>query len=78
MNDEELAEVWTVLHPAMEQRRRIDARVSDWLEAHDTSLAAEWFGLFRMAPVSALGLVAASAVSIATAPPLIWLARALI
>jgi hypothetical protein len=78
MNDEELAGVWPVLDPTMEQRRRIDARVSTWLEAHDTSLAAEWFGLFRIAPVSALGLVAASAVSIATAPPLIWLARALI
>ena len=78
MNDEELAGVWPVLHPTIEQRRRIDARVSTWLEAHDTSLAAEWFGLFRIAPVSALGLVAASAVSIATAPPLIWLARALI
>ena len=78
MNDEELAGVWPVLRPTMEQRRRIDARVSAWLEAHDTSLAAEWFGLFRIAPVSALGLVAASAVSIATVPPLIWLARALI
>ena len=78
MNDEELAGVWTVLHPTEGQHRRIDARVSAWLEAHDTSLAAEWFGLFRIAPVSALGLVAASAVSIATAPPLIWLARALI
>ena len=78
MNEGELGGVWTALHPTTGQRRRIDARVSGWLEAHDTSLAAEWFGLFRIAPVSALGLVAASAVSIATAPPLIWLARALI
>lgn len=78
MNDHELGAVWTALHPTMAQDRRIEARVFDWLEAHDTSLAAEWFELFGVAPVAAVGLVAASAVSIATAPPLVWLARALI
>jgi hypothetical protein len=77
MNDEELGGVWMTLHPAVHQRRRIDARVFGWLEARDTPLAAEWFGLFRVAPFSAVGLVAVSAVSIATAPPLLWLARAL-
>ena len=78
MNDEELGGAWTVLDPTAAQHRRIDARVFAWLEARDTPLAAEWFELFRVAPVSALGLVAASTISIATAPPLIWLARALI
>jgi hypothetical protein len=77
MNDEELGGVWTTLQPTVRQRRRIDARVFAWLEARDTPLAAEWLGLFRVAPFSAVGLVAVSAVSIATAPPLIWLARAL-
>ena len=77
MNDEELGGVWTALHPTVARRRRMDARVFGWLEARDSPLAAEWFGFFRVAPVSAVGLVAASAVSIATAPPLIWLARAL-
>jgi hypothetical protein len=77
MNDEELAAVWTTLQPTVRQRGRIDARVSAWLEARDTPLAAEWLGVFRNAPVSAAGLVAVSALSIATAPPLIWLARAL-
>ena len=43
MNDHELGAVWTALHPTMAQDRRIEARVFDWLEAHDTSLAAEWF-----------------------------------
>jgi hypothetical protein len=77
MNDEELGDVWTTLQPTGRQRRRIDARVFAWLEARDTPLAAEWLGLLRVAPFSAVGLVAVSAVSIVTAPPLVWLARAL-
>jgi hypothetical protein len=78
MNDEELGGVWTTLQPTARQRGRIDARVFAWIEARDTSLAAEWLGLFRVAPFSAVGLVAVSAVSIATAPPLVWLTRALL
>ena len=77
MNDQELDGVWTTLQPTPWQRRRIDARVFAWLEARDTPLAAEWLGLFRVAPFSAFGLVAASAVSIVTAPPLVWFARAM-
>ena len=77
MNDEELGGVWTTFQPTAPQRRRIDARVFASLQARDTPLAAEWLGLFRVAPLSAAGLVAASAISIATAPPLVWLARAL-
>jgi hypothetical protein len=77
MNDEELAIDWTTLRPTVRQRRRIDAHVSAWLEARDTPLAAEWLGLFRVAPFSAVGLIAVSAVSIATATPLAWLARVL-
>ena len=77
MNDEELAIDWTTLQPTVRQRRRIDAHVSAWLEARDTPLAAEWLGLFRVAPFSAVGLIAVSAVAIATATPLAWLARVL-
>jgi hypothetical protein len=77
MNDEELAIDWTTLQPTVRQRRRIDAHVFAWLEARDTPLAAEWLGLFRVAPFSAVGLIAVSAVSIATATPLAWLARVL-
>jgi hypothetical protein len=77
MNDEELAIDWTTLRPTVRQRRRIDAHVSAWLEARDTPLAAEWLGLFRVAPFSAVGLIAVSAVAIATATPLAWLARVL-
>jgi hypothetical protein len=77
VNNDELGGVWTTLQPTVRQRQRIDARVFAWLEARETPLAAEWLGLFRVAPFSAVGLVAVSAVSIATASPLVWLARAL-
>jgi hypothetical protein len=78
MNDEEIVDVWTTFHPTMRQRRRIDARVSAWLEARNTSLAAEWIELFKIEPIFSVGLVTVSAVSIATAPPLIWLGQFLI
>jgi hypothetical protein len=78
MNDEDLVGVWTTLQPTVQQRRRIEARVDAWLDARESSLVAEWFGLFRVAPFSAAALVAVSAVSIVTAPPLVWFALALI
>ena len=79
MNDEELVAVWETLQPTVGQRRRIDARVHAWLEAHDTPLVVEWLGLFRATPFSALGLVSASAfaIAVAAAPPLLWIARVL-
>ena len=77
MNDEELGDAWTTLRPTVRRRRRIDARVFAWLEARDTPLAAEWLGLFRVAPFAALGLATVSAVSIVIATPLVWFARAL-
>jgi hypothetical protein len=78
MNDEALGNAWTTLEPTGHRRRRIDARVLTWLEARDTSIAAEWLGLFRVAPLTALGLATVSALSIVAAPPLVWLARALV
>ncbi|MCC7043111.1 MAG: hypothetical protein IT183_04570 [Acidobacteria bacterium] len=77
MNDEELTGTWTTLDPTTAQLRRIDARVSEWLKAHDTSLAAEWISLFRIAPFGALGLAAASVVAIVAVSPLLWFARAI-
>ena len=53
MNEEDLTLTWTTLNPGSAQRRRIDARVSSWLDAHDTSLASEWLGLFKIAPLPA-------------------------
>ena len=73
----ELGDIWTTLAPTTHQRRRIDARVAEWLDARDTPLAAEWLGLLKAEPFSAVGLLAASAASLAAATPAIWLARAL-
>jgi hypothetical protein len=78
MNEEPLATDWETLAPTALQRQRIEVRVAAWLEAHDTSLAAEWLGLLKGSPLAAVGLGAVSAVSIATAPPFIWLVRALL
>ena len=75
MNDEALGHAWTALEPTGHRRRRIDARVFEWLDARDTPLAAEWLGLFRVAPLPGFGLAIASAVSIVAAPPLVWFAR---
>jgi hypothetical protein len=77
MNDEQIAGTWAALQPSALQRQRIDARVFEWLDARETTLAAEWLGLFRIAPFSSAALLAASAISMVTAPPLIWFARAL-
>jgi hypothetical protein len=78
LDDDRLDATWTTLQPAVRQRQRMEARVLAWLEARDTPLAAEWVGLFRSAPFSCAALVAVSAISIATAPPLVWLTRALL
>lgn len=77
MNDDDLSATWTTLDPAADQRRRITSRVYAWLEAHDTSLAAEWLQLVRIAPFGTLGLVAASALVLALVGPLAWFTRAL-
>ena len=78
MNDEELAGVWGTFQPTALQRGRIDARVSAWLEAHETSIVAEWLGLFRIAPFSAVGLIAVSTFAVAMAPPFVWVVLALV
>jgi len=77
MNDEALSHAWATLEPTGQRRRRIDARVFESLDARDTPLAAEWLALFRVAPLTAPGLAAVSAVSIVVASPLVWFARAL-
>lgn len=82
MNDDEFQGLWSSIEPTTRQRRTIDGRVFEWVEAHETSLAAEWLALFRVKPFPAFSLVAVSAVpialSIVTAPPLVWLARVLL
>jgi hypothetical protein len=77
MNDEDLTGAWATLDPDVTRRRRIASRVFTWLEAHDTSLAAEWLILARIAPFGTLGLVAASAVVLLFVSPIFWFARAI-
>jgi hypothetical protein len=77
MNDEALSEAWGGLAPTSEERRRIDTQVFSWLDAHDTSLAGEWLGLFKVEPLAAVSLAAVSAIALIAASPLFWLARAL-
>ena len=55
----------------------MDARIAASLEAHDTSLLAEWLALFDVGPWRAMALVAASVVSVATAAPVLLIARVL-
>ena len=78
MNDQEFADLWTILTPTARRRRQIEARVFEWLDARDTPLAAEWIGLFRVAPFASLGLAAASAAATVIATPIIWVLRAVI
>jgi hypothetical protein len=78
VNDENFAALWPTLDPTGPQRRRIDRRVSAWLEARDTSLAAEWLTLFRGAPLPAFGLLSVGAAWVLAATPLVWVARALL
>jgi hypothetical protein len=78
MDDDELAASFAPLAPTARERHPMEARVFEWLEAHDTPLAIEWLQLLRVSPLSALGLGAVSAVSIAATPPFVWLARALL
>ena len=78
MNDDDLRAAWTTLEPTALRRQRMEARVFSWLEARDTPLALEWLGLFRVTPLSAIGLLAASTASLVTATPILWLARVLL
>ena len=54
MNDAELVGHWDALEPSARRRRRIEARLAEWLDAHDTSLAAEWLDLVKAYPFAGL------------------------
>jgi hypothetical protein len=77
MDEESLNDAWAAIGPSPDERRRIDRRMTAWLQAADTSLAAEWLGLFQAAPFAAFGLATASAAAMAISTPLLWIARSL-
>jgi hypothetical protein len=64
MSDEHPADNWSILEPTSSQRHRIEQKVSEWLEANDTSIAAEWLGLIRVQPLACFGYAAAGALSL--------------
>jgi hypothetical protein len=63
MNDTELVSTWSALEPSARRRARIETRVFEWLEASETSLADEWLGLLKMAPLTGLAYVSVGAIS---------------
>ena len=77
MNDD-IARDWRLLEPTGESRRRMDRRVAELLDAYDASLFEEWLAIVRVAPVRTVGLVAAGALSMVLATPIMWLARVLL
>jgi len=73
MSEEKLSIEWSLLEPTAEQRRKMERRVLTWLEARETSLAAEWLGLVKLQPLEALGYAAASALALVLLTPIGWL-----
>lgn len=73
MDADELTRAFTALEPSAQRRRRIDARVSEWIDARETSLLAEWLRLLRIEPAMALGLCTVGGVSLALLSPLGWI-----
>ena len=72
MNDTELMSLWSALEPNGPQRARIETRVFDWLEASETSIAAEWLGLVKVEPLTALTYASVGAVSLILLTPVGW------
>ena len=75
MNEADLAALWAQLAPDQRRRARMEARVLDWLEASETSLADEWIGLLKVEPVTGLALAAVGALSLVALTPVGWIMR---
>lgn len=78
MTEEALTVDWALLEPTPHQRRRIERRVFDWLEARETSLAAQWISLVTARPVVGFAYAIASALSLLALTPLSWLTGAVL
>jgi hypothetical protein len=76
MNEPELTSTWTVLEPTAPQRRRIDARVRDWLDASDVSLVGEWIAVLKVNPIARLAFATVAAILVLLVTPLSWMAFA--
>jgi hypothetical protein len=74
VNENELAKEWSRLEPTRDQQRRIEVRVRGWLDARESSLAAEWLELLKINSIMRLGLAAVAACVVLIATPLGWVA----
>lgn len=78
MNDTELIGLWATLAPSARRRARIETRIFEWLEAHETSLLGEWLGLLKVDPLTGLAYAAVGAVSLLLLTPVGWMASFLL
>ncbi|HTY95365.1 MAG TPA: hypothetical protein VMC02_15865 [Steroidobacteraceae bacterium] len=78
MNDSELTGTWAALEPTAAQRRRIEARVRGWLDARESSLAAEWLRLIRINPIEGLGIAALAGCLVLIVTPLGWVVSSIL
>jgi hypothetical protein len=74
MNDTELMNLWSALEPTARRRARIENRVFEWLDASETSIAAEWLGLLKVEPLTAFAYATVGAVSLILLTPIGWIA----
>ncbi|HUQ51221.1 MAG TPA: hypothetical protein VM692_03300 [Gammaproteobacteria bacterium] len=78
MTDAELANVWSTLGPNARRRARIETRVFEWLDASETSIAAEWLALLKIEPLTGLAYASLGALSLVLLSPLGWIVAALL
>lgn len=69
MNDQALSAQWRTLDPTAAQAQRIEHRVFDWLDAYETSLLSQWFGLIKIRPAATLVYGLGSALSLLLISP---------
>ena len=72
MNDTDLLTLWAALEPGPRRRARIETRVFEWLEASETSIAAEWLRLLKVEPLTGLAYASVGALSLALSSPVAW------
>jgi hypothetical protein len=74
MNDTEIMNLWSALEPSTRRRARIETRVFEWLEASETSIAAEWLRLLNVEPLTALAYASIGGVALVVLTPVGWAA----
>jgi hypothetical protein len=78
MNESELMSAWSALEPSARRRARIETRLFEWLDASETSLFREWFGLLKVEPLTGLAYVSVGALSLVLLTPVGWIVSALL